>query len=950
MKKRTIRNRKFLNLLFTMLFSLLLLFVSCVTTDENEQVSHSDKLQKNINVVHKKLDNGINYYVMKNKHPKNRIDLKLVVKAGSTFEDDDQKGVAHLIEHMAFNGTEHFERNSLVDYFELIGMDFGAEVNAYTSFDETVYRLRVPADDPEMLKTALLVFRDWACAITFDQTELDKERGVVTEEWRLGRGLKGRTSDAEMPFLLRDSRYASRLPIGDMNVIKNISRERVIDFYKKWYRPELISVVVVGDADTSVLEKAVIETMQDIPASEDVIDIPSYTIPEQKEKDILLFKDPEQPYPLIQIMEQTEISPLKTKKVFRDILIESIAENIMNERFDAITSTPDSPWLDAAGWVSSFTNYTGFKCMGFIPKENRFKDAFSILFDEYETLCQNGILKSEFDRAKEVVFSDYCVKDVESDYFAGSIADYIISGDLYMSTEYERNTAGRLIMDIKQSEVNSYIKNFLTDRGTYLLAFLPQETKDIPDKAEIEDLWKNYKGNVSEDKNDFKSDKLLFQRPKTTSRIKTMKSNTALGTKEYTFKNGLKLILKPLKEDTNSVNISVYKKGGLSLYSDEEYPSGEIATDYAWYSGICNMSYSEFMKVFSEKQCNLKFGVGDYSTYFKTSSVYNEDLEFILQVFNQLFTNPRFTDDGWKTLYAQLSQTAESRGTRPSDVFNDKINELLYNSSLRKISVDKRYLAAINRETAERIYRESFSNAADFTIIITGDFTEKKAVELAQIYLGTLPSENETKAQQIWREPDFPQDKPYAVVKKGLDQQSKVFIGFGTKIETPETPEEIWKEKMLVSQLESYLQIKLREVIREDKSGTYGVNVDAYFTATPECFGKVQITFSCEPGREKELSNEVISQIKQLIETAPEDSYITKLKESYRRNSEMSLDSQSYVENKLINICVFKTEPEKALKDTDTLPEILTSEKLQQTAQKYLNTENYVTVILSPEK
>ena len=216
------KNHSFKSSIIIVFAAFFLVFASCATKTDSNQIFQNENLIQNKAVVQGKLDNGIEYFVMKNSHPENRIELKLVVKAGSTLEDDDQRGVAHLIEHMAFNGTEHFERNSLVDYFELIGMDFGAEVNAYTSFDETVYRLRVPADDPEMLKTALLVFRDWACAITFDQTELDKERGVVTEEWRLGRGLKGRISDAEIPFLLRDSRYASRLPIGTMDVIKNI--------------------------------------------------------------------------------------------------------------------------------------------------------------------------------------------------------------------------------------------------------------------------------------------------------------------------------------------------------------------------------------------------------------------------------------------------------------------------------------------------------------------------------------------------------------------------------------------------------------------------------------------------------------------------------------------------------------------------------------------------------
>ena len=930
------------------------MFASCATKTDSNQIFQNENLIQNKAVVQGKLDNGIEYFVMKNSHPENRIELKLVVKAGSTLENDDQRGVAHLIEHMAFNGTEHFERNSLVDYFELIGMDFGAEVNAYTSFDETVYRLRVPADNPEMLKTALLVFRDWACAITFDQTELDKERGVVTEEWRLGRGLKGRISDAEIPFLLRDSRYASRLPIGTMDVIKNIPRERVLDFYKKWYRPEYMSVIVVGDADPSVLEKAVKETMQDIPSSKEELTHPVYNIPFQSEKDILVFKDKEQPYPLIQILSPDDIIPVKTTGQFRDSIIESIAISVFNERLASITATPDSPWLDAAAWNSGLTHFTSLKALGFVPKEDFFESSFSTILDEYEVLCRNGILENELKRAKNGLLSSaeqlWKNKDlIESEKFASSIADFVLTGTTFISTADKYQLYKKLVPGISIEEVNSYLRNFLPDRGTYLLAILPQDAKDIPDKKGIEEFWNNYQSTSITEKADFDSDRQICQRPQKNAKISATAKNAVLGTKEITLENGMKVILKPTKNNANKINIKAYKKGGLSLYEDEDYPSGDMASAYACYSGINDLSYPELMKVFSGKQIDVDFGINDYSTVFTAASS-NEDSELVFQFFYQLMTNPRFTDEGWNTLYAQLSQMAASHGTRPEDSFNDKINELLYNSSLRKISCDNRFLSSLNRKTAEQIFRSSFSNAADFTFIITGDFNEKKIIDFSKAYLGNLPSKINEETSAVWREPDFPSAKPSAVVKKGLDQQSKVFIAFGTPVQKPETAEKMWEEKFIASQLGSYFQIKLREVIREDKSGSYGVSVRTELITNPECFFTAKVYFSCEPGREQELADEVIKQIKLLHEQTPDESYVTKLNESYRRNKEVNLKNDSYISSSLLNICVLKNAPETSLNDFDTLPAILSAEKLQQTAQKYLNTENYVTVILSPEK
>lgn len=252
--------------------------ISCASS-KKISFNNDTPLTMDSSIKQGKLENGMSYFVQKNGEPKNRIVLRLVVNAGSCMEDEDQKGVAHFIEHLAFNGTEHFEKSAIVDYFEKIGMNFGADLNAYTSFEETVYKLEIPADDPAMLETALLILKDWACGITFPEEEIEKERGVVTEEWRLRQGLQGRISDKQIPFLLADSRFEERLPIGSMDVIENISRDRILDFYKKWYRPEIMSVIVVGDAEESVLESAVKNVMSAIPASEEKISVSPFTVP-----------------------------------------------------------------------------------------------------------------------------------------------------------------------------------------------------------------------------------------------------------------------------------------------------------------------------------------------------------------------------------------------------------------------------------------------------------------------------------------------------------------------------------------------------------------------------------------------------------------------------------------------------------------------------------------------
>ena len=297
--------KSFLSFIYALVFTGFVLgtslaTISCKSTDvsgKGNQIENAGTpLTLDPAITVGSLKNGMDYYVRHNEEPKNRIILRLVVKAGSCMEEEDQQGVAHFIEHLAFNGTEHFEKSAIVDYFERIGMDFGSDLNAYTSFEETVYKLEIPADDPSILQQALLILRDWACAVTFPQEEIDKERGVVNEEWRLRQGLQGRISDKQVHLLLADSVYENRLPIGQMDIINTVSRERILDFYNKWYRPDLMSVVAVGDIESSVLEEKIKQTMQTIPAKNEKLEKPEFEVPASNEKEIVRLQDPEQKY------------------------------------------------------------------------------------------------------------------------------------------------------------------------------------------------------------------------------------------------------------------------------------------------------------------------------------------------------------------------------------------------------------------------------------------------------------------------------------------------------------------------------------------------------------------------------------------------------------------------------------------------------------------------------
>ena len=365
------------------------LFVTACATSGNSLTGNSSKyieeslLKQDPEIVSGVLDNGLSYYIRPNKTPYNRISLRLVVKVGSLAEEETEKGVAHFVEHMCFNGTEHFEKNSLIDYAESIGMDFGAEINAYTSFEQTVYMFEIPADKGEYLEQGILIFHDWASAVTFDQEELDKERGVITEEWRGHLGLSGRLTDTVLPFELKDSAYVDRLPIGDMNVIQNITRDEVVAFYKKWYRPENMAVVISGMVDPQVAEFFIKKTMGEIPVSKDRIEPPKGFVPVRTEKDVVVFKDVEMPYTQVQLVTQDEVvKPVTTEEDLRESFLTDIVTSVFSERLLEITQTADSPWLMASAVHFSETNSASFHGVAFVPKEGMFGAAFQQILDE----------------------------------------------------------------------------------------------------------------------------------------------------------------------------------------------------------------------------------------------------------------------------------------------------------------------------------------------------------------------------------------------------------------------------------------------------------------------------------------------------------------------------------------------------------------------------------------
>lgn len=945
--------------LFFVLIGLLFVF-SCVSTNTNkpeetpiEQPSSGNDLQWNAAIKTGELHNGMTFYVMKNGEPKNRIYLRLVVNAGSAMEEDDQKGVAHFVEHLAFNGTKNFEKSAIVDYFEKIGMGFGPEVNAYTSFEETVYMLEIPADDPQILKTSLLVLHDWASAITFDPEEIEKERGVVTEEWRLSQGLNRRITEKQIPLLLKDSQFENRLPIGDMNIIKTVKRDRILDFYKKWYRPENMAIVAVGDVDEAVLEKAIKEAMKDIPATSDAKQKPVYDLPVQTNKEIAIIKDKEQKYPVINIyMRKSDFGSIKTKEDFRRSLLNQISTSVLNERYDSITTTSQALWLAAQVGEYNMTNKNLFGFLGLVPKDGCFESALKSFFTEYDRFRVYGLTEAELQRSKQKILVQeeqyYKNKDkITSDIYATSILQYELIGKAVVSEDVYYKLYNEIIPSITLDEINQYISEVYETRGTAMFIIAPDTSKDIPSEKELMDIWENYKADDLAAYEEEEINDALMEKPKKKGRVVSSKEISDFSGKEYVLSNGIKIIAKKTDFQTNMINMTATSWGGSNYVSDEDFPSSQVAVDYAILSGINGMTYNDLMKKVSTKN----FGVSA-SIYADRESINGaatgEDLEYLFQFTNLLFTRPQFNDEGWSVLMNYIKNQADSYGKQPNDVLMQEIRNIMYNDNIRYSAVTPEFAAKMNQKTAEKIYKERFANPADFTFVFVGDYDEKALLDLCCTYLGSISTTTAKESAKDILVP-FPKGKKSSTVKKGIDKQGTVYIAFGGDFALSNNLKQDYLEMQKLYMLQNLLEIRLREAIREEKGGSYGVNVYAGFEGNNQKKYTVQISFGCEPEREEELIEEVMKQIALIQKEEVDKDYIQKISETVKRTYETNYRNNEWIMANIISSAVFNEQPLNFYNLEKDVLSVITAKELKETAKKYLNTNNYVNVNLKPE-
>lgn len=892
------------------------------------------------------LPNGLRYYLRVNKQPANRVELRLAVNAGSVLEDDDQQGLAHMCEHMAFNGTKHFAKQEIVAFMESIGMRFGPSLNAFTSFDETVYMLQVPADKADVLDRAFLVLEDWAHNLSFDPAEIDKERGVIVEEWRLGRGANARMRDQQLPVVFAGSRYAERLPIGKKSVIETFKHERLKKFYTDWYRPDLMAVVVVGDFDKAAVEAMLTKHFATLPKATAPRPRPTYDLPDHPDTKFALATDKEATATTVSVYNKLPIRDQSTVGSYRDKIVERLAYGMLNRRLSDLSQKPDTPFVMAAAGSTILTRTKEAAVLNVAPKEGMAERALDALVTEAARAAKFGFTTSEFDRQKLDTLRTYERYFLEKDkHESAQLADEYVRNftqkESLPSPELEFAMHQRFLPEITIAEVNAVAKTWLSERSRVVLSNAPEKAGVAPpDQTKLAAVLNGAATKALTAYVDTVADQKLMDTLPTPGSIVKTTNREAFGITEWDLSNGIKVVLKPTTFKQDEVVFRATGPGGTSLASDDDYWPANTASSVIPLGGLGKFSAIDLRKVLAGKVVSVRPVIGEVEDgLMGTGSP--KDLETLFQLVYLTVTAPRADPTVFAAFVAQGKAVLANQQASPEYAFSERLQRTLSQDHLRGMPMTAATLDKLNLDKSLAFYKERFADVGDFTFVFVGSFDLPTLKPLVERYLASLPS---AKRHDAWKDVGLrpPSGIVEKVVKKGLEPKSQAAIVFNGPFK--------WNrdERVAIRALSMVLETRLREVVREDMSGTYGISVSPNAAAQPYEHFSLAIQFGCNPVRTDELIKAVMKEVDAMRSTGPTEKQVSDVREALIRDFETNTKQNAY----LLSQLYLRYQVPQDLGEFFSLGEFYKSidaKFVAEAAKKYLPASSYVKVTLLPE-
>ena len=905
------------------------------------------------------LENGLQYYIRENSEPANRAEFSLVVKVGSVVEDEDQLGLAHFLEHMAFNGTENFEKQELIDFMESIGMRMGADLNAGTSFDETRYMLQIPTDSPEVMANTFQILEDWAHGLTLDPEEIDKERGVIIEEWRLRRGAAARIQDEQFPVLLRDSRYAERSPIGTVESLETFEHEALRRFYRDWYRPDLMAVIAVGDFDRAEVEALLIEHFEGISAPENPRERIEYSVPDHDETLFTIATDEELTSTSVAVYHMLALDEQETIGGYRQQLVEGLYNGMLNLRLGEIARNPNPPFLGAGSSKGSLVRSKGAYLLSANVPEDGIERGLEVVFTEAERVARFGFTASELERQKidvlrgiERAYTDRANRGSAS--YAAEYSRAFLDDEPIPGIEYEFELYKRFIPEITLTEVNQIGSEWIRPQNRVVVVTGPEkEDLDMPsEEALLAVLAGVADMEITAYEETVIDQPLLAEIPE---------GSTVVGTREFAediveweLGNGVRVALKPTDFREDQVLFQGFSPGGTSLASDEEWIPASSATVLIQGGGLGPFNTTDLRRVLTGKVASARPFISSFEEGV-TGSGSPQDLETMFQLIYMTFTAPRADPEYFEVFNTRNRTSLQNRDASPAVAFNDAINRIMTQDALRSRPVTVETLDHTDLGGSLAFYQDRFEDASDFTFIFVGNIDLDVMRPLVERYLGGLPSTNRV---ETWR--DLGERPPRGVieeiVRKGLEPQSQTRLFFTGSIDYGDR-----SQRLGIAVMTSVLETRLREVLREELGGTYSVSVGSSFSWRPAGQYRLSISFGSDPERADELLAAVYEEIDRLKSSPPDEAEVNDVLEAQRRAWETNQESNSWwlsVLDGRYRYLLDQSDGRYPSGDVllETLPtygadlDALTPPRIQELARRYFDQDNRVRVTLLPEQ
>lgn len=896
------------------------------------------------------LDNGLTYYIRHNEYPKGQADFHIAQKVGAVQEEESQNGLAHFLEHMCFNGTKNFPDKQILTWLESIGVKFGNNLNAHTSTDETVYDItNVPVARETVVDSCLLILHDWADALTLDDEEIEKERGVIHEEWRMGNGAISRILERNAPMLYPNTKYATHNVIGSMDVIDHFKPQVLKDYYEKWYRPDLQGIIVVGDIDVDKVEAKIKEIFSPIKMPQNPAKFEYHMVGDNDAPIIISDKDKEMPYNILFIAQKYDLLPREMRNTDMSLMIDymgDIIDEMLQQRFMDISMSADAPFGSCSAGLGTYlyANTKGALIVQTLVNDKGSEVALRSVLTELKRVKEYGFTATEYDRARSKYLSDLEVKynnraTDKNDVYAQRYIDNFINNDPIVGVDYTYNKMKMIAPMLPVDAINEYVKEIITDKNLVVISMCPdKEGVVVPTKEQLAAVVDGVKAEkVDAYVDNAIIEPLMAELPKAGKIAKTVE-NKVLGFTELTLSNGVKVLLKPTKFKEDEIILNAISEGGASLYSPADYPNAAMAADMLSEIGISKFSYTDLQKLLSGKNVSVNPFIDDYQEGIRANST-PKDLETMMQLMYLSFTAPREDAAAFENMRKLYQSNVENLVHSPQYAFQDSLVRTLYKHHPKALIQGPDMISKLDYNKSLKIYKERFANAADFTFVVTGNFDMETMKAMVERYIASLPANKKMEKAEN-------DGKAYAkgIVRNEFSLKNEQKLAMLGMIWTGNLDFTL-ENKIKMQVTGQLMSNQLLNNVREEEGAAYSPYSVGDLQRTYQDNFIVQTAFGLNPDKREKSEQLTIRSLEDLAKNIP-DSELNKMKEYMLKRADEQVHENKYWNRVLMTYAMDGIDLNTEFKNVVSS---LTVKEMQEFIASLLKQGNRCEVLMLPE-